>query len=136
MKWTLWFIAFIVVEVMAKEPLRVAINQAPYSAVLRLTSFEEIKQGVDAYYEIQADVLEEIRGNFSSHISFKMYAAKGDEPNLGAAASIIVLCHDDQGYFWPGTGSEFKASKQNIAIAKEAAEYQTEEQELFSLCPQ
>lgn len=62
----------------------------------------------------------------------KMYAAKGDEPNLGAAASIIVLCHDDQGYFWP----EFKASKQNIAIAKEAAEYQTEEQELFSLCPQ
>ncbi|CAK6714878.1 hypothetical protein ABKY54_000842 [Vibrio harveyi] len=136
MKWTLWFIAFIAVEVMAKEPLRVAINQAPYSAVLRLTSFEEIKQGVDAYYEIQADVLEEIRGNFSSHISFKMYAAKGDEPNLGAAASIIVLCHDDQGYFWSGTGSEFKASKQNIAIAKEAAEYQTEEQELFSLCPQ
>lgn len=136
MKWTLWFITFIAVEVMAKEPLRVAINQTPYSAVLRLTSFEEIKQGVDAYYEIQADVLEEIRGNFSSHISFKMYAAKGDEPNLGAAASIIVLCHDDQGYFLPGTGSEFKASKQNIAIAKEAAEYQTEEQELFSLCPQ
>lgn len=100
MKWTLWFIAFIAVEVMVKEPLRVAINQAPYSAVLRLTSFEEIKQGVDAYYEIQADVLEEIRGNFSSHISFKMYAAKGDEPNLGAAASIIVLCHDDQGYFY------------------------------------
>ncbi|HDM8160448.1 hypothetical protein PQE20_04835 [Vibrio harveyi] len=136
MKWTLWFITFIAVEVMAKEPLRVAINQTPYSAVLRLTSFEEIKQGVDAYYEIQADVLEEIRGNFSSHISFKMYAAKGDEPNLGAAASIIALCHDDQGYFWPGTGSEFKASKQNIAIAKEAAEYQTEEQELFSLCSQ
>lgn len=52
MKWALWFVAFIAVEVMAKDPLRVAISQAPYSAVLRLTSFEEIKQGVDAYYEV------------------------------------------------------------------------------------
>ncbi|GLR03213.1 hypothetical protein GCM10007906_08000 [Vibrio hyugaensis] len=136
MKWALWFVAFITIEVAANEPLRIAVSQTPYSAVLQLTSFEEVEQGGDAYYKIQAEVLEDIRGNSSSHIYFNMHAEMGDEPNLDTAPVIITLCHDEQGFFWPSTGSEFMASKQNVSIAKDVAEHLNVKQISFSHCPQ
>ncbi|MCX2789128.1 hypothetical protein [Vibrio sp. Sgm 5] len=124
-------------EAVANERLQTAVEETPYSAVVVLTGFEGPEQdGGDNYYKVQAKVLDGIRGRITSNITFDMYTEVGDPPKIGIDPIIITLCHDEQGYYWPGTGSEFKATKEQILLAKEAAKNLSDQQRTFAQCDQ
>ncbi|CAH1545842.1 conserved exported hypothetical protein [Vibrio jasicida] len=119
------------------EALIEAIGETPYSAVVVLTGFEgPEKDGGDNYYKVQAKVLDGVRGHITTNITFDMYTEIGDSPKIGNDPIIITLCHDEQGYYWPGTGSEFKATQEQILLAKEAAKKLSDKQRVFAHCDQ
>jgi len=129
--------ALIGYESVANERLQTAVEETPYSAVAVLTGFEGPEQdGGDNYYKVQAKVLDGVRGHITTNITFDMYTEVGDSPKIGIDPIIITLCHDEQGYYWPGTGSEFKATQEQVLIAKEAVKNLSDEQIVFAHCEQ
>ncbi|OHY93737.1 hypothetical protein BI375_19050 [Vibrio rotiferianus] len=137
MKWLICLMVLIGYEAVANERLQTAVEETPYSAVVLLTGFEGPEQdGGDNYYKVQAKVLNGIRGRITTNITFDMYTEVGDSPKIGIDPIIITLCHDEQGYYWPGTGSEFKATQEQVLIAKEAAKKLSDEQIVFAHCEQ
>ena len=124
-------------EAVANERLQTAVEETPYSAVVVLTGFEgPEKDGGDNYYKVQAKVLDGVRGHITTNITFGMYTEVGDTPKVGIDPIIITLCHDERGYYWPGTGSEFKATQEQILLAKEAAKKLSDKQRVFAHCDQ
>ncbi|WP_260869975.1 hypothetical protein [Vibrio jasicida] len=124
-------------EAVANERLQTAVEETPYSAVVILTGFEgPEKDGGDNYYKVKAKVLDGVRGHITTNITFGMYTEIGDSPTIGIDPIIITLCHDEQGYYWPGTGSEFKATQEQILLAKEAAKNLSDKQRVFAHCDQ
>ncbi|MFN1647761.1 hypothetical protein [Vibrio rotiferianus] len=137
MKWLICLMVLIGYEAVANEKLQTAVEETPYSAVVVLTGFEGSgKDGGDNYYKVQAKVLDGVRGHITTKITFDMYTEVGDSPKIGIDPIIITLCHDDQGYYWPGTGAEFKATQEQVLIAKEAAKKLSDEQIVFAHCEQ
>ncbi|TMX35307.1 hypothetical protein DA096_07615 [Vibrio rotiferianus] len=137
MKWLICLMALIGYEAVANERLQTAVEETPYSAVVLLTGFEGPEQdGGDNYYKAQAKVLNGIRGQITTNITFDMYTEVGDSPKIGIDPIITTLCHDEQGYYWPGTGSEFKATQEQVLIAKEAAKNLPDKQIVFAHCEQ
>lgn len=137
MKWLICVMALIGYEAVANERLQTAVEEAPYSAVVILSGFEGPEQdGGDNYYKVQAKVLDGIRGHITSNITFDMYSEVGDTPKIGIEPIIITLCHDEQGYYWPGTGSEFTVTQEQVLIAKEAAQNLSDKQRVFAHCDQ
>jgi len=137
MKWLICLMTLIGAEAVANERLQTAVEETPYSAVVLLTGFEGPEQdGGDNYYKVQAKVLNGIRGHITTKITFDMYTEVGDSPKIGIDPIIITLCHDEQGYYWPGTGSEFKATQEQVLIAKEAVKNLSDEQIVFAHCEQ
>ena len=129
--------ALIGYEAVANERLQTAVEETPYSAVVLLTGFEGPEQdGGDNYYKVQAKVLNGIRGHITSKITFDMYTEVGDTPKIGVDPIVITLCHDEQGYYWPGTGSEFTVTQEQVLIAKEAAKNLSDGQIVFAHCDQ
>ncbi|WP_244142891.1 hypothetical protein [Vibrio sp. B1ASS3] len=124
-------------EAVANERLQTAVEETPYSAVVVLTGFEgPEKDGGDNYYKVQAKVLDGVRGHITTNITFGMYTEIGDSPKIGIDPIIITLCHDEQGYYWPGTGSEFKATQEQTLLAKEGAKNLSDKQRVFAHCDQ
>ncbi|WP_425668832.1 hypothetical protein ACPSL3_10990 [Vibrio owensii] len=137
MKWLICLMTLIGSEAVANERLQTAVEETPYSAVVILTGFEgREKDGEDNYYKVKAKVLDGVRGHITANITFDMYTEIGDSPKIGNDPIIITLCHDDQGYYWPGTGSEFKATQEQILLAKEAAKNLSDKQRVFVHCDQ
>jgi len=137
MKWLICLMALIGYEAVANERLQTAVEETPYSAVVLLTGFEGPEQdGGDNYYKVQAKVLNGIRGHIISKITFDMYTEVGDTPKIGIDPIVITLCHDEQGYYWPGTGSEFTVTQEQVLIAKEAAKNLSDGQIVFAHCDQ
>ncbi|AQM69528.1 hypothetical protein [Vibrio campbellii] len=137
MKWLICLMALIGYEAVANERLQTAVEETPYSAVVLLTGFEGPEQdGGDNYYKVQAKVLNGIRGHIISKITFDMYTEVGDTPKIGVDPIVITLCHDEQGYYWPGTGSEFTVTQEQVLIAKEAAKNLSDGQIVFAHCDQ
>ncbi|WP_404970000.1 hypothetical protein [Vibrio campbellii] len=137
MKWLICLMALIGYEAVANERLQTAVEETPYSAVVLLTGFEGPEQdGGDNYYKAQAKVLNGIRGHIISKITFDMYTEVGDTPKIGVDPIVITLCHDEQGYYWPGTGSEFTVTQEQVLIAKEAAKNLSDGQIVFAHCDQ
>ncbi|ARR05908.1 hypothetical protein Vc3S01_1146 [Vibrio campbellii] len=129
--------ALIGYEAVANERLQTAVEETPYSAVVLLTGFEGPEQdGGDNYYKVQAKVLNGIRGHITSKITFDIYTEVGDTPKIGIDPIVITLCHDEQGYYWPGTGSEFTVTQEQVLIAKEAAKNLSDGQIVFAHCDQ
>lgn len=137
MKWLICLMTLIGSEAVANERLQTAVEETPYSGVVILTGFEgPEKDGADNYYKVQAKVLDGVRGHITTNITFGMYTEVGDSPKIGIDPIIITLCHDEQGYYWPGTGSEFKATQEQILLAKEAAKNLSDKQRVFAHCNQ
>lgn len=137
MKWLICLMALIGYEAVANERLQTAVEETPYSAVVVLTGFEgPEKDGEDNYYKVKAKVLDGVRGHITTNITFDMYTEVGDSPKIGIDPIIITLCHDEQGYYWPGTGSEFKATQEQTLLAKEGAKNLSDKQRVFAHCDQ
>lgn len=137
MKWLICLMTLIGSEAVANERLQTAVEETPYSAVVILTGFEgPEKDGEDNYYKVKAKVLDGVRGHITANITFDMYTEIGDSPKIGIDPIIITLCHDEQGYYWPGTGSEFKATQEQTLLAKEAAKNLSDKQRVFVHCEQ
>lgn len=137
MKWLICLMTLIGSEAVANERLQTAVEETPYSAVVVLTGFEgPEKDGEDNYYKVKAKVLDGVRGHITTNITFGMYTEIGDSPTIGIDPIIITLCHDEQGDYWPGTGSEFKATQEQILLAKEAAKNLSDKQRVFAHCDQ
>ncbi|AYO14023.1 hypothetical protein D0812_06165 [Vibrio owensii] len=137
MKWLICLMTLIGSEAVANERLQTAVEETPYSAVVILTGFEgPEKDGGDNYYKVQAKVLDGVRGHITTNITFDMYTEVGDSPKIGIDPIIITLCHDEQGYYWPGTGSEFKGTQEQILLAREAAKNLSDKQRVFAHCNQ
>ncbi|CAH1572148.1 conserved hypothetical protein [Vibrio jasicida] len=137
MKWLICLMTLIGSEAVANERLQTAVEETPYSAVVVLTGFEgPEKDGGDNYYKVQAKVLDGVRGHITTNITFDMYTEIGDSPKIGNDPIIITFCHNEQGYYWPGTGSEFKATQEQIFLAEEAAKNLSDKQRVFAHCDQ
>lgn len=63
------------------EVLKDAIVQTPYSAVVKITGFEKFAEHEeDVLFKVQAEVIQKLRGDVGSEITFSMYGELGDEP--------------------------------------------------------
>lgn len=111
------------------EGLASAIRSTPYVALVQLKEHTRIQLNNDLSEEPPADsridylvdVLETLRGEQHKQITFYQIVEAGEEPMAMQAPFIISLCHDDTGYYWPGTGSAFPYSEEALNHAKEAA---------------
>ncbi|HGS5724995.1 TPA: hypothetical protein ACMDN7_002578 [Vibrio parahaemolyticus] len=117
------------------EALKDAIFQTPYSAVVKVTGFEKFSEHEEGVlFKVQAEVIQKLRGDVGSEITFSMYGELGDEPNIHHDPVILTLCHDKDTYYWPGTGAEFEANQENILYAQETAAHLDIEQHHFAHC--
>lgn len=111
------------------EGLASAIRGTPYVALVQLKEHTRIQLNddlseespTDSRIDYLADVLETLRGEPHKQITFYQIVEAGEEPMAMQTPFIISLCHDDTGYYWPGTGSSFPYSEETLSLAKAAA---------------
>lgn len=73
------------------EALKDAIFQTPYSAVVKVTGFEKFSEHEeDVLFKVQAEVIQKLRGDVGSEITFSMYGELGDEPNIHNDPVILL----------------------------------------------
>lgn len=119
-----------------------SVVNTPYSALIRVTSVDIThlpdEDKSDEYSEqkftYHADVIETYRGESKKSITYVMYAEGAEQPGSHEKPFIITLCHDDEGFYWPGVGSEFLAHSKLKVLAKKAAKKADKKQVEFFLC--
>lgn len=67
-------------------------------------------------------------------LTYEMVVEKGESSEMSSAPVIISLCHDEEGFFWPGTGSQFPVTSDLLATAKTAAQNVDMNQAAFDYC--
>ena len=86
------------------------------------TSREAEVEPAEMFIEYQAKVLETLRGEKHPFITFFQVIEEGEGPIAIDRPFIITLCKDSSGYYWPGTGSVFPASRAVLSFARQFAE--------------
>ena len=117
--------------------LKEAITQTPYSALVVYTRVD-IKpiagkngranagapQSADVTEErhiYHARVIETFRGKPISQLRYDMVVEPGETASIDSTPRILTLCSGPQGFYWPGTGAVFTASKDAVVLARQAA---------------
>ena len=121
--------------------LEFAIKEAPYCALIQYTGVNVVPfpddepEGTDqsippdvavaAKDEKQiyhARVLETFRGQHLEKISYVLICEKGEYASEHASIvgkkSVVTLCLDNEGFWYPGTGSKFPATEEIIKAAR------------------
>ncbi len=117
--------------------LKDAIAQTPYSALVVYTRVdvkpvpgkngkanltvppadEEVTEERHTYH---ARVIETFRGKSVPQVRYDMVVERGESANIDTTPKILTLCSGPQGFYWPGTGAVFTASKDAIVLARQA----------------
>lgn len=126
-----------------KEAQQLALDKAiaatPYSAVVQHTRVEVLAVTDDptlsehVYY---ADVIDPLRGEPASRIKYRMYVEQDEDAIVERTPVIITLCNDSDGYYWPGVGSQFNATKGLLQRAKDINKELDAKQTHFAHCDQ
>jgi len=119
-----------------------AIEQTPYSALVKITSVKTVDipddDPSDDYAEqklvFQVTVIEAYRGSLSTKVSYDMYIEKGESAEFVKEPFIITLCQSKDGFYWPGVGASFTADKRLIELAKKHASHLDNKQTSFIEC--
>lgn len=115
--------------------LRKAINDSPYSAIVRHTKVEVQHAGTDGDKHIRhARVIETLRGPKSDKITYTMFTESGESSKLPKGSVIVTLCRDGDGYYWPDVGSSFPSDKGAADAARIAAKSVKQDQTVFPSC--
>ncbi|WP_444931649.1 hypothetical protein ACJJIF_07740 [Microbulbifer sp. SSSA002] len=128
-KYILLFLLFLANQACSDHPnaqqefLSESILNTPFTAVIQHTRVIKLSSypGVGDTYQLSADVLEAIKGVHQNQITYRLIVEVGEDVILDAKPVIISLCQDNGGYYWPGVGAEFPASKKLIKIAHKVA---------------
>lgn len=124
------------------ERLEEFISGTPYSALIQYTGVD-VSSVPDPYpnddyaeekHIYHAKVLETYRGQKQENINFTLYCEKGEETNIDNELVVITLCINNEGFFWPGTGSEFTASEEIIETARRIAQKVIFDERSFPYC--
>jgi hypothetical protein len=135
--------------------LKEAIAQTPYSALVVYTRVDikpvtgkngkanlTIPPADDVVTEerhtYHARVIETFRGKAVPQVRYDMVVVRGESANVDTTPKILTLCSGPQGFYWPGTGAVFTASKDAVVLArqtgKEAASSATRMSKPFAQC--
>ncbi|MEL0645848.1 hypothetical protein V6248_00300 [Pseudoalteromonas agarivorans] len=99
-------------DLLELDGFRRAVNSADYLAkvkVIKVESFQEA-DGSQRHVFI-ADVITTYKGSTHKQISYEMFVEKGEDVMFNSTPIYLALCKSLSGsYYWPGTGSEFKAT--------------------------
>lgn len=71
-------------------------------------------------WQFSARVLETYKGSAATEIHYFIDIEKGESPNLGSKPFIILLCKAEEGFYWPGVGTNFPADENIKQIARNA----------------
>lgn len=117
--------------------LKEAIAQTPYSALVVYTRVdikpvtgkngkanlaaapadEDVTEERHTYH---ARVIETFRGKAVPQVRYDMVVERGESANIDTTPKILTLCSGPQGFYWPGTGAVFTASKDAVVLARQA----------------
>lgn len=125
-----------------EQALTAAVQGAPYAALIQNTGTQvqplPDEDPADDYapqrWSITARVLETYRGPRQNTVQYTVDTELGEEPGLGDAPFIIVLCPSAEGYYWPGIGYNFPDGEREKALAKGAADKAEVGQKVFAEC--
>lgn len=137
--------------------LEFAIREAPYCALIQYTGVdvvpfpddepEDPNQYIPPGVEIatkdemqiyHARVLETFRGQHLKKISYMLICEEGEYASEHASiigkTSVITLCIDSEGFWYPGTGSEFPATEEVIKTARRIGQKVKSVKKSFPYC--
>lgn len=118
------------------------ISNTPYSALIQYTGVD-VNTVPDPYpnddyaeekHIYHAKVLETYRGQKQENINFILYCEKGEETSIDKEPVVITLCINNEGFFWPGTGSEFPATEEIIKTARRIGQKVKFDERSFPYC--
>ena len=117
--------------------LKESITQTPYSALVVYTRVDikpiAGKNGrsnagtpppadvTEERHTYHARVIETFRGKSVSQLRYDMVVEPGESASIDSTPKILTLCSGPQGFYWPGTGAVFTASKDAVVLARQAA---------------
>ena len=128
------------------EALENAITDTPYCALIQYTSVEVVPvpdpdpndDDVEEKQIYHARVLETFRGQHMKKISYMLICEKGEYASEHASIvgkkSVITLCLDNEGFWYPGTGSKFPATEEVIKTAQRIGQRLNFVKQSFSDC--
>lgn len=124
------------------EALEDFISNTPYCALIQYTNVDVVPvpdpYPEDGYAEekhiYHAKVLETYRGKQLANISFRTICQKGDDASFSMEPTVVTLCADNEGFFWPGTGAMFPATEEVIKAAKRIGQKFEFVQQAFPNC--
>lgn len=114
---------------------------SPYFALVEHTSYDIVEldgHSNSASFEqkviYHANPIRVFRGVDSEKISYFAIVEKGEHVAISPEPKLISLCHSDEGYYWPGVGSSFPSTKENIELITEAVSDLPKVQKVYSMC--
>jgi hypothetical protein len=130
------------ISVSTIQRLEESISGTPYSALIQYTGVDVSTvpdpypndDNVEEKHIYHAKVLETFRGEKQENINFTLYCEKGEETSIDKEPVVITLCINSDGFFWPGTGSEFPATEEIIETARRIAQKVIFDERSFPYC--
>lgn len=119
------------------QTMKDTISTTPYSALILHTSVDVVSVLDDNSVEkhiYHARVLETYRGQELENISYTMFVEKGETAFINKASFVVILCVNNEGFYWPGTGSSFPATEDILKAAKRISQNIKLTQQSFSYC--
>lgn len=124
------------------QHLESVMKDTPYCALIQHTSVDIIPVpdpfpndgDVEEKHIYHAKVLETYRGQKLKNISYTLVCEKGEETTIIKQPFIITLCADKEGFFWPGTGSDFEATQENLKTARRISKKLKSVKQSFPYC--
>ncbi len=114
-----------------------AISTTPYSALILHASVDVISVLDDDSIEkhiYHAKILETYRGQKLENISYTMFVEKGETVFTNKEPFVVILCVNNEGFYWPGTGSSFPATEKIVEAAKRISQNVKLIQQSFPYC--
>lgn len=112
-----------------------AVRETPYSAVVKHTAVDVVPMGISGDKHVfEAQVVAAIRGQKRPSIRYFMMTERGETPGFAKEPTIVALCRDEGGLYWPGTGAQFPLTDASAAVARDVAKQLPQKQEVFHDC--
>lgn len=119
---------------LARENIQHSVLNTPFSAVVRYINEQRIPGNYEDFIVYTLEVEDVIRGSDFKTLTYEMVVEKGESSELTKEAVIISLCHDEEGFYWPGTGSQFPLTGDLLDAAKKVARQADNKQTVFAYC--
>lgn len=89
---------------------------------------------VEEEHIFTAKVLKVYRGTPSETMTYTSISEKGEQVDIPSGPVLISLCRNESGFYWPGVGARFPATKENLALIEALRKDASHSQESYSFC--